>query len=135
MSEYVKIYVVAGVVVKQNGKYLMVQEKKPEANGLWNLPAGRLEEGETIEELAVREAKEESGYDVELIRRLAIFNESGNVACKHAFLAKIVGGELRVPEDMLDVKWFTYEEILQMKDKLRHSWPLKAIDLAEKENK
>jgi ADP-ribose pyrophosphatase YjhB (NUDIX family) len=43
MPEFVKIYVVAGVVVKQDGKYLLVQEKKPEAHGLWNLPAGRVE--------------------------------------------------------------------------------------------
>lgn len=132
MPNYIKVYVAAGVVVKQDGKYLLVREKKPEAHGLWNLPAGRVEEGQTIESTAVREAKEESGYDVELIRHLAIFHSSGDIACKHAFEAKIVGGELKIPEDMLDVKWFTYGEIVAMKDKLRDIWPLKAIDIVEK---
>ena len=135
MPDYIKIYVVAGVVIKQDGKYLLVQEKKPSDYGLWNLPAGHVEEGQTIAGTAVREAKEETGYDVELIRELDIFHRDGGIACKHTFLAKIIGGELRVPEDMLDVKWFTYDEILQMKEKLRYAWPLKAIDIVEKENK
>lgn len=134
MPEFVKIYVAAGVVVKQDGKYLLVQEKKPSAYGLWNLPAGRMEEGETIEGLAVKEAKEETGYDVELISHLDIFqgSDDGTSTCVHAFEAKIIGGELKVPEDMLDAKWFTYEEILKMKEKFRGLWQLKAIDLVEK---
>jgi 8-oxo-dGTP pyrophosphatase MutT (NUDIX family) len=133
MSDFIRVYVAAGVVIKQDGKYLLVQEKKPSAYGLWNLPAGRVEEGQTIEDTAVREAKEETGYDVELIRELGVFHEDVKVACKHAFEAKIIGGELCIPEDeILDVKWFTYEEVLQMKDKLRNSTILQAIDLVEK---
>ena len=134
MADFVKIYVAAGVVVKQDGKYLLVQEKKPSAYGLWNLPAGRVEEGQTIEDTAVREAKEESGYDVELVQHLDIFQGDGDgtSTCVHAFEAKIIGGELHVPEDMLDAKWFTYEEILKMKEKFRGFWQLKAIDLVEK---
>jgi ADP-ribose pyrophosphatase YjhB (NUDIX family) len=133
MPDYIKIYVVAGVVVKQDGKYLLVQEKKPSAYGLWNLPAGHVEEGYTAEETAVKEAKEETGYDVELMRELGVFHEDIKGSCKHAFEAKIVGGELSIPEnEILDVKWFTYDEILQMKEKMRNAWPLKAIDIVEK---
>ncbi len=134
MPDYIKIYVAAGVVVKQDGKYLLVQEKKPSAYGLWNLPAGRVEEGDSIEKTAVKEAKEETGYDVELIRELGVFHEDVKVACKHAFEAKIIGGELYVPENMLDAKWFTYDEILQMKEKLRTSTILQAIEIVEKNN-
>ncbi|MFA5413052.1 MAG: NUDIX domain-containing protein [Patescibacteria group bacterium] len=133
MPEFVKIYVAAGVVVKQDGKYLLVQEKKPSAYGLWNLPAGRVEEGDSIEKTAVKEAKEETGFEVELIRELGVFHEDVKVACKHAFEAKIIGGELNIPEDeILDVRWFTYEEVLQMKDKLRTPTILQAIDIIEK---
>jgi len=136
MSDYIKIYVVAGVVIKRDGKYLLVQEKKPSAYGLWNLPAGHVEEGYTVEETAVKEAKEETGYDVELIRELGIFHKNADKSCKHAFLAKIIGGELSIPEkEILDVKWFTYDEILGMKEKLRTPAILEAIDLVEKGNK
>lgn len=41
MSKPVSVHVVAGCVIEKDGKFLLVQEKKPIAYGLWNLPAGR----------------------------------------------------------------------------------------------
>src|ERR1700733_15244566 len=95
-NEMIKVGVVAGVVIKQDGKYILVQEKN-DAPGLWNFPAGRVDEGESFEQAAIREAKEESGYDVELIRKIGIFQEVPDRAVKHAFEAKIIGGELKFP--------------------------------------
>ncbi len=133
-KEVVKTNVVAGVVIKQEGKYLLVQEKQPKAYGLWNLPAGRVDVGDTIEQTAIKEAKEESGYDVELVRKIGIFQNDATEAVKHAFEAKIIGGELKFPEDeLLDAKWFTIEEIENMKDELRGRWILEAINVTEKE--
>lgn len=131
--EVVKANVVAGVVIKQDGKYLLVQEKQPKAYGLWNFPAGRVDVGDTIEETAIKEAKEESGFDVELIRKIGIFQEKATDACKHAFEAKIIGGELKYPEDeIMDAKWLTYDEVINLKDKLRENWILQAISALEK---
>lgn len=130
-KETIKADVVAGVVLKKDGKYLLVQEKK-KARGLWNFPAGRVDAGESFEETAIREAKEESGYDVELIREIDVFQSTPTDAVKHAFEAKIIGGELNFPEDeLLDAKWFTFEEIKEMKDKLRSDWILGAISILE----
>jgi NADH pyrophosphatase NudC (nudix superfamily) len=71
-----------------------------------------------------------------LIRELGVFHEDVKVACKHAFEAKIIGGELCIPEDeMLDVRWFTYDEMFKMKEKLRTPTILQAIEIVEKENK
>lgn len=134
-KEVVKVNVVAGVVIKQDNKYLLVQEKQPKAYGLWNFPAGRVDVGDTIEQTAVKEAKEESGYDVELIRKLGIFQDNATDAVKHAFLSKIIGGELNFPKnEILDAKWFTFEEIKKMEDELRGKWVLKAIKMAEEES-
>ena len=131
-KETVKASLVAGVVIKKNNKYILVQEKKPIAYGLWNLPAGRVDVGESIEEAAVREAKEESGFDVELIRKLNIFQNFVTDSVKHAFEAKIIGGELKYPEDeILNAKWYTFEEIENMKDKLRNTWVFEAICIVE----
>lgn len=117
------VWVVAGVVIKKDDKYLLVQEKKKEVYGLWNLPAGKVEKGSIIEETAVREAKEESGYDVKLIRELGTYHKEGERSVKHAYYAEIAGGKLNPPADeILDAKWFTYDEILKMKDKLRNDW-------------
>lgn len=130
--EVIKVPIVAGVVIKEDGKYLLVQEKQPKAYGLWNFPAGRVDQGDTIEQAAIREAKEESGYEVELIKKIDIYQESASEPPKHAFEAKIVSGDLKFPEDeLLDARWFTLDEIKSMKDKLRGKWVLDAISNLE----
>lgn len=128
--------VVAGVVIEQDGKYLLVQEKQPKAYGLWNLPAGHVEPGETIEQAAVKEAKEETGFDVELIKKVGVFQSQASPIPKHAFSARITGGQLNYPADeILDAKWFAYDEIINMKDKLRNSWVLDSITILKESNK
>jgi NADH pyrophosphatase NudC (nudix superfamily) len=131
-KEFAKCGIAAAAVIKKDGKYLLVQEKAKHCYGLWNWPAGRVDVGETIEEGAVREAKEESGFDVKLIRKLDIFQNDVNDSARHAFEAEIIGGELYVDtEELLDVKWFTLDEILAIKNKLRSDWVLGSIEIIE----
>lgn len=133
-KEIIKVAVVAGVVIKKDDKYLLVQEKQPKAYGLWNFPAGRVDVGDNFEQTAIREAKEEMGYDVELIKKLEIFQELAEKEVRHAYTAKIIGGELKYPEDeIMDVQWFTFKEIRKMKDKLRSGWIIGAISVLENE--
>lgn len=131
-KETIKVEVVAGVIIKKDNKYLLLQEKQPKAYMLWNFPAGRVDVGESLEEAAIRETKEESGYDVELLKEIKIFHEKATSVVKHVFEAKIIGGELKFPEDeILDAQWFTFEEIKNMRDKLRSEWILDTINLLE----
>ena len=120
--------VVAGVVIEKDNKYLLVQEKKKSAYGLWNFPSGRVNTGETLEETAVREAKEEVGYQVKLIKKIYVNPGSVDRPVKHIFVAEIVGGKLKFPKDeILDAKWFSFEEIKKMKDDLRGDWIIESI--------
>jgi 8-oxo-dGTP diphosphatase len=127
--------VVAGCIIRrEDGKYLLVQEKQPKVYGLWNLPAGHVDKGETIETAAVREAKEETGYDVQLDGKIGIYHETVESPVRHAFTAHIVGGELQVqPDEILDARWFSYEEITQMRQdgKLRVEWIYEALSRVE----
>lgn len=135
MKKLTQTCIVAGVVIKQDNKYLLMQENAPgeKVHGLWNFPAGRVEEGDTIEKTAIKEAKEESGYDVKLIRKLAIFQDNAQTPPKHAFEAKIIGGHLQWPKDeILNAQWFTWPEIQDMEDKLRGEWIKGAINILEK---
>ena len=101
-----RVGIVAGCVIHRDGRYLLVQEKQEKVYGLWNLPAGYVDKGEEIEQAAVREAKEESGFDIELVRELGIFHESSKRPVKHIFEAHVTGGELKVQiDEILDVKW------------------------------
>lgn len=121
---------VAGVVIKKNGKYLMVQEKKEIAYGLWNWPAGHINEGETFEEGAIREAKEETGYEVRLIRKIGVFDKK--TANAHLFEAEIIGGTESFPDDeILALNWFSPAEIREMSNDLRSYWVLDALSMLE----
>lgn len=127
--------IVSGVVIKKEDKYLLVQERQEKVRGLWNLPAGKVEEGSTIYETAIKEAKEETGYDVKIIKKVGVFQEENEPGVKHAYEAKIIGGELKFPKDEIsDVKWFAKDEIVKMKDKLREYWALKAIEALESQD-
>ncbi len=127
-------YIVCGVVIRKSDKYLLVQEKQPKVYGLWNLPAGKVDAGETLEQAAIREAKEETGFDVVLREELLTYHPAVDKPVLHSYAGDITGGELHVPADeLLDVQWFTYKEIMAMGPKIRApEYVLPSIELAEK---
>lgn len=130
-----KVEVVAGCVIRRDGKFLLVQEKKPDVYGKWNIPAGRVDEGETLEQGAIRETKEESGFDVEIISKLGVWQDTASSSVRHAYYAKIIGGELVVqPEEILDAKWADYATTRQMQanGEFRADWIFEALTVAEK---
>jgi 8-oxo-dGTP pyrophosphatase MutT (NUDIX family) len=135
-KEYLQVFVAAAVIIERDYKYLFVQEKKEEAYGLWNLPAGRVEIGETIEEAAVREVKEETGYVVTLTAKVGIFHESHEHGVKHVYAGEITNGDLELPEDeIMDAQWFSFEEVVDMGDQVRMPWVLDAVRLYESQFK
>jgi NADH pyrophosphatase NudC (nudix superfamily) len=130
MSKYLLVPVVAGCVIQKDDKYLLVQEKQQKAYGLWNLPAGHVDEGETLEVAARREALEETGFVVELDKKLEVEHPDISRPVLHAYQAHILSGELTInTKELLDVRWFTLEEIkrLQAAGKLRNDWVVNSI--------
>ena len=114
--------IIVGGVLEKDGKYLLVQEAQEKCYGKWNLPAGHLDPNETIIEAAKREIKEESGLDVELTGVCQIGNRKleDDVFVSVIFSTKVLGGGIKFdPNEILDVKWFSYEELLSMKAQLR----------------
>ena len=114
--------IVSGGIIEKDGKYLLVQENQEKCRGKWNIPAGHLDPNETIFDGAKREVKEETGCDVELTGVLQVGNM---VRTDEAFVAVVFSTKL-INEtitfdtnEILDVKWFTYEELLNMKNELR----------------
>lgn len=114
--------IVVGGVVENDGKYLLVQENKSKCYGKWNLPAGRLQVNENIMKGAIREVREETGCDVELTGICQIGNRvmENDVFLSMIFTTKIVAENIIFDSsEVLDVKWFSYDEIVGMKDELR----------------
>ncbi|XP_051525850.1 8-oxo-dGDP phosphatase NUDT18 isoform X4 [Myxocyprinus asiaticus] len=102
---------VCAVIFNSKGEVLMVQETKRECYGSWYLPAGRIEEGETIVEALQREVREEAGIDCQPITLLQI-QEEGPKWIRFTFLAEKTGGSLKLPEqedaESLQAQWWDF---------------------------
>ena len=130
--------VMVGGVIEKEGKFLLVQEAKENCKGKWNLPAGHLEINESIFEGAKREIFEETGCIVDLTGLLQISNRvfEDKIFVGFMFSAKLIDENINFnTNEILNVKWFSYEELLDMKDDLRlYYWIINAIK-AYKDNK
>ena len=115
--------VIVGGVLEKDGKYLLVQEAKEKCYKKWNIPAGHLDFNESIKQGAIREIKEETGCDVELNGILYIGNRifENDILVMIIFSTKIINEKIKYDiNEILDVKWFSYDEIMnKMDDKLR----------------
>lgn len=136
MSADKKLVGIAGIFMKDNeGRYLMVQEKGWNY-GLWGVPGGHIDEGETPQAAAVREAKEEVGITVRLIDENPFYVEQDDQKHRlyHGFLAENTDGEIEINKDeLLDARWIGLSEIksLDAQNKIRSPWITKAILKAE----
>ncbi|MEK7626873.1 MAG: NUDIX hydrolase [Patescibacteria group bacterium] len=123
-----------GVLVRKRGKTLLVREKHKAAKNLWSLPLGFVEKKESLEEGTIREAREESGYDVRLIKKVkSIIVKAKEFRSAHPFLrgevrltvfhAKIIGK--RPKKSALKAGWFSNKEIKSLD--LRGDWEKKLL--------
>lgn len=72
--DYVNPRVVVGAVVHRNGQILLCKRAINPRKGLWTLPAGFLEEGESVEDGCLREAREEANAELEIEALLAVYS-------------------------------------------------------------
>lgn len=102
-----------GVLVLDAGRILLVQRGHEPQAGLWTLPGGKVEPGETLLEAAARETTEETGLRVLVGRevcRLTI-SHGGLDFDIHDFEATRTGGELQAGDDATDVRWLSLDAL------------------------
>lgn len=99
----------AAIVINDKNELLLI--KGPRRG--WEMPGGQVEVGESLREAAIRETKEESGIDIEIIRFCGIFQNVENSICNTLFLAKPIGGELIQTSESLESGFFPVEEALE----------------------
>lgn len=113
-----KLIAGGGLVLNEKGELLMIYRR-----GKWDLPKGKLDEGETIEDCAVREVMEETGLtSVERGELLEISHheyfdrhlQEEVIKETHWFAMKAKGEQELIPqteEDITDIKWVTGAEL------------------------
>ncbi|MFA5130792.1 MAG: NUDIX hydrolase [Patescibacteria group bacterium] len=115
---------VAFVYLQKDNKILLLQEGGRLSMGLWCFPGGHVDPGETFEQAAIREVQEESGYQVtvgKIIHRSLVANTEYKGSKGDTdevelliFEGNIIGGELRIDNQALDIKWLSPEEALAL---------------------
>jgi 8-oxo-dGTP pyrophosphatase MutT (NUDIX family) len=111
--------IIAGVMLKDNeGRYLFVQESNIKIRGLWGFTGGHADPGETAKQAAIREALEETGFQVAITddQPILVFRPQAHTDHEyHAFKAEIIGGHLAIePGEILDAKWLSLEEVEEL---------------------
>jgi 8-oxo-dGTP diphosphatase len=129
--------VAVGAIVINDGKILLVKRNKAPHKDLWTIPGGSVELGETLQEAAEREIREETGltinakepvYTFDLIER----DEKGAFRFHYVIVdlsADYISGDLQPADDALDARWFSSSELehIPMSDSTQNL--LQIIDL------
>jgi len=128
MSKQVKI-----IIQDEKGKYLLLKradKEKIKHFGNWECPGGKLEEGESFEDAAIREAKEEVNLDIEIIKTVKKLDKNGETIAI-VFLGKPSTTEITISEEHSDYGWFSYEELQNLEPITYKDFFFELIELAK----
>jgi len=99
------------LIKRKDNSFVMIKRKNPPYKNYWALPGGFVDCFETIENAAVREAKEETGLDIKLEKLIGVYSGPERDPRRHVvailFLAKKIGGILKGADDASEAIAFT----------------------------
>jgi 8-oxo-dGTP diphosphatase len=123
------------IIPYPNNQILLIKRNTHPFVDYWALPGGRVDPGETVEQTVIREVKEETSLNVEIVRKIGEYIEKGikdDIDYEYypsCFEVKMVGGELaRQESEIQEIKLFSldalpsplaFEHDLMIRDYLR----------------
>ena len=103
------------VILDGDGRVLLTRRMD---NGMWCLPSGHMEVGETIEQTVVRETREETGLDVAVEKPVGVYSAphpyyaaKGKQLVALVFLCRVTGGDLAVSDETTEFGWFRTSDL------------------------
>jgi len=103
--------IVVGTLPRRDDKVLLCKRAIEPCKGLWTLPAGFMEMGETVEQGAIRETLEEANAQVEIVRLFSIYSLPRIGQIYMIFLADLINLDFRPNKETLEVKLFSKSQI------------------------
>lgn len=120
-ADFMHVQLGSNTLVERDGQVLLLRLNYGPRSGRWALPGGLVENDETLEEAAIRETREESGFDVALEGLLATWMRPGFPILVVTYRARITGGELRIaPEEASEAAFFPRAELPSLAE---IAWP------------
>ena len=116
-------YLAVSAAIFRDGRVLIVRRGRPPAHGLYTLPGGGVELGETLEEAIIREVREETGLAIAPLAlvgfREAIARDAAGRVERHfvilPFAARWIGGEIALSEELAEAHWRKPDELAGLK--------------------
>lgn len=105
---------VAGVLALKDGKLLLIQRGNEPKYGLWSFPTGYIDIGDTPEETAIRESKEEANVDVQLNRLLGVYSNARRTVVLIVYVGTIVSGSPMGRAEALDARLFDLQALPEL---------------------
>lgn len=115
MSKYRNPALTVDTVIIKDNKIVLVKRLNDPYKNHWALPGGFVEYGEKVESAAIREAKEETGLDIELDKLVGVYSDANRDPRGHTvtvvYTAHIVGGKLQSDSDAGDAKFVVIDNL------------------------
>ena len=109
--DYVNPRIVVGAVCLWEERVLLCRRAIEPRRGFWTVPAGFMEERESVEEGAAREAMEEAGADIEIGPLLGVWSVPRISQVHMMFVARMRSPQISAGEESLEARFFGWSEI------------------------
>lgn len=116
-------FLAVSAAIIRDGRVLVTQRARGPALGVWTMPGGVVEAGETLAEALIREIKEETALTIEPValagHREVVVRDSKGRASRHfvilCFASRWIAGEPQLNEELSDSRWLKLEELSSLK--------------------
>lgn len=108
----------ADALIVEGKEILLIKRKNPPFKGRWALPGGFVDYNERTDDAASREAKEETGLEVEPMRLVGVYSDPNRDPRGHtvsiAYLCKAAKGQAEAGDDAEDVWWWPLDDLPEL---------------------